>query len=99
MRKLRLLVMVALIGATVATTSMYATGGGWSETIYYESSWTYAVGDRRVDGCNPGNNINWGTTSEYKEVSGGTCDGDNYCHRCVYNYNNSTWYCDYLCPE
>jgi hypothetical protein len=96
MRKLRLFVMLALILGTFGT-SLLAQGGGWSETIYYDSeTWNYAVGGHRVDGCNPANNSNWGTTSTYREVAGDSCDGYQYsCQGCA--YIDGMWTCYYTC--
>jgi hypothetical protein len=94
--------MVILVAAAVYSvpTSTYATGGGWSETDYYDDDQgTNWVGGRRIDGCNPQNGFNLGTTSAYKEVSSDSCDGGLYsCARCIYwasPYNY--WYCDYVC--
>ena len=99
MRKVRLLIMVALIVGAFSTsfTPLRATGGGWTETDYYDDAgWTNLVGGRRVDGYNPANNFNWGVTSVYKEVSGDTCDGSGYyCTACWYIDNQ--WTCWYAC--
>jgi hypothetical protein len=94
-----LLVFGTLAMITAGGPPTHAIGGGWSDTIYYDSAdWNYAVGERRVDGCNPENRINWGVTSAWKEVSSDTCDGNSYnCYRCFVD-NNGIEHCDWICP-
>lgn len=98
MRTVRMLLVLA-VAAMIATSGPSAhakRSGGWSDTIYYDSAdWNYAVGERVIDSCNLGLN-NWGVTSNWKEVSGDSCEGGGwYCKRCI--YVDGYWLCNYLC--
>ena len=101
MRKIRLFIMSALVLATlgVSFTPLRASGGGWSDTSYYDdASFTNWVGERRIDGCNSQNNMNVGVTSDYMEISSDDCLGASYqCTACIYSYPG--WNCVYVCSN